>query len=44
MAFFSEGNNIIWSYVICGGFILVSVAPLLAVASKLTDLKVNVVK
>jgi MFS family permease len=43
MAFFSEGNNIIWSYVICGGFILVSVVPLLAVASRLTDLKVNVV-
>jgi hypothetical protein len=43
MAFFSEGNNIIWSYVICGGFILVSVVPLVVVASRLKDLKVNTV-
>ena len=43
MAFFSEGNNIIWSYVICGSFILVSVLPLVAIASKLKDLKINTV-
>jgi DHA3 family macrolide efflux protein-like MFS transporter len=41
MAFFSEGNNIIWGYVICGSFILVSVIPLVAISGKLKDLKIN---
>ena len=44
MAFFSEGNNIVWSYVICGGFILVSLVPLLTVAEKLKTLKINQVQ
>lgn len=43
MAFFSESNNIIWSYVICGGFILVSAIPLVATMERLSLLKVKTI-
>jgi hypothetical protein len=42
MAFFSEGNNIIWAYAIGGTFILVSLFPLIMVVKKLENLKVKV--
>ena len=41
MAYFSESNNIIWTYVICGCFILVSVLPLVVFANRLSKIKVN---
>ena len=41
MPFFSASNNIIWSYVISGCFVLVSVVPLFAILSKLQDLKIR---
>jgi MFS family permease len=41
LPFFSESNNIIWSYVISGGFIIVSIVPLLAVLPKLQSLKIR---
>ena len=41
LPFFSASNNIIWSYVICGGFILVSAVPLMAVIKQLKSLKVK---
>jgi len=42
MAFFSEGNNIVWAYAIGGTFILVSLFPLLMVLRKLEDLKIRI--
>lgn len=41
MSFFSEGNNIIWAYAICGVFILVSVLPLLWVVKRLDTFEVT---
>lgn len=41
LAFFSEGNNVIWSYVIGGSFILVSVIPLTMVLGNLDKLKIR---
>ncbi len=41
MPFFSESNNITWTYIISGIFILVSTIPLILVLGKLTHLKVN---
>ena len=41
LPFFSASNNIIWSYVICGAFILVSAVPLMAVIKQLQSLKVK---
>ena len=41
MAYFSELNNIIWTYVICGCFILVSALPLVVFANRLSNIKVN---
>lgn len=41
MAYFSESNNIVWTYVICGCFIIVSVLPLLAVADRLSKIEVK---
>ena len=43
MAYFSESNNIIWTYVICGCFIVMAVIPLLAVVQKLAKLEVKTV-
>jgi MFS family permease len=41
MPFFSASNNIVWSYVICGAFILVSMVPLAAVIGRLNNLKIR---
>ena len=41
MPFFSASNNIIWSYVISGSYILVSVIPLALILPKLKGLKVK---
>ncbi len=41
MPFFSESNNITWTYIISGIFILVSVVPLLATLSKLQAMKIR---
>ncbi len=41
VGFFSESNNIIWAFVICGGFILVSVVPLVLILGRLKNLKVT---
>jgi len=39
--FFSNFNNIIWAYAICGSYVLISVVPLVAVLGKLKGLKVK---
>ncbi len=41
MGFFSVSNNIIWAFAICGGFILVSVVPLMWMLSRLKTLNVT---
>lgn len=41
LPFFSASNNIIWSYVIGGGFILFSVIPLMMVLNDLEKLKIR---
>jgi MFS family permease len=41
LPFFSASNNIIWSYVIGGGFILLSVIPMMMVLSGLEKLKIR---
>ncbi len=41
MGFFSVSNNIIWAFAICGGFILVSVVPLMWMFSRLKTLNVT---
>jgi DHA3 family macrolide efflux protein-like MFS transporter len=41
MPFFSASNNIIYSYIICGGFILVSVVPLLLALPRLQTMKIR---
>ncbi|MFM1876828.1 MAG: hypothetical protein RL266_2565, partial [Bacteroidota bacterium] len=41
MPFFSESNNIIYSYMICGGFIVISVIPLFITLPRLLTLKVR---
>ncbi|MCB9185158.1 MAG: MFS transporter [Flavobacteriales bacterium] len=41
MPFFSASNNIVYSYIICGGFILVSVIPLFVALPRLQALKVR---
>jgi len=41
LPFFSESNNIIWSYVISGSYILVSIIPLVAALPKLEQLKIR---
>ena len=41
LPFFSASNNIIWSYVISGTFILISMVPLIIVLPKLKQLKIN---
>jgi MFS family permease len=41
MPFFSASNNIIYSYMICGGFILVSVIPLFLALPRLQTMKVR---
>lgn len=41
MPFFSASNNIIWSYVISGSYILISVVPLFVVLPKLENLKIR---
>ena len=41
MPFFSASNNIIWSYLICGAYILVSTVPLALVIPKLQVMKVK---
>jgi MFS family permease len=41
MPFFSASNNIVFSYIICGTFVLISVIPLMAVVAKLDAMKVR---
>jgi len=41
MPFFSASNNIIWSYVISGSYILISVIPLFAVLPRLQTMKIR---
>ena len=41
MPFFSASNNIIYSYIICGGFILVSVIPLFLALPRLQTMKIR---
>lgn len=41
MPFFSASNNIIYSYIICGGFILVSIIPLFIVLPRLREMKIR---
>lgn len=41
MPFFSESNNIVWTYVACGCFILVSAIPLIATMQRLAVMKVK---
>jgi len=41
MPFFSASNNIIYSYMICGGFILVSVVPLFLALPRLQEMKIR---
>lgn len=43
LPFFSESNNVTYTYIICGAFILVSVVPLLSVLGKLDRLQVKTV-
>ncbi len=41
LPFFSNSNNIVWAYGICGTFILVSVIPLLVVLKRLENVRVR---
>ncbi|MCF8275843.1 MAG: MFS transporter [Flavobacteriales bacterium] len=41
LPFFSASNNIVWCYGICGGFILVSIIPLVGVLPQLQTLKIR---
>lgn len=43
LPFFSESNNIIWTYVTCGCFILVSAIPLMAAMQRLALMKIKTV-
>jgi MFS family permease len=41
LPFFSESNNIIWTYVACGCFIMVSAIPLIAMMQRVSVIKVK---
>jgi MFS family permease len=43
LPFFSESNNIIWTYVACGCFIMVSAIPLIAMMQRVSVIKVKTI-